>query len=47
MLNTMIASGVASITWMMVDLLFTGRPSIIGIMNGIFHFYFFNFNFNK
>eukprot|EP00604_Paraphysomonas_vestita_P003754 CAMPEP_0174822948 /NCGR_PEP_ID=MMETSP1107-20130205/20104_1 /TAXON_ID=36770 /ORGANISM="Paraphysomonas vestita, Strain GFlagA" /LENGTH=304 /DNA_ID=CAMNT_0016043575 /DNA_START=913 /DNA_END=1827 /DNA_ORIENTATION=+ len=30
----MIASGVASITWMMVDLLFTGRPSIIGIMNG-------------
>lgn len=34
MLNTMIASGVASIAWMTVDLLLTGRASIVGIMNG-------------
>jgi hypothetical protein len=34
MLNTMIGSGIASISWMLVDLLLTGRPSIVGIMNG-------------
>jgi hypothetical protein len=36
----MISSGVASISWMLVDLLLTGRPSIVGIMNGSpFHFF--------
>lgn len=34
MLTTAISSGVASTSWMLTDIILTGRPSIPGIMNG-------------
>lgn len=34
-MNTNICTAMSLLTWMVMDIVFTGRPSIVGAMNGM------------